>query len=175
MLQVKPLQAFGSQVTVGDLIESRTRLRLTWGHDGRLWAIRNERRQSVSVHRCFPWSAPKQFFSLRDTEGQEVALVRETRTLDLESRRVLEEALVIAGFVLTIERVHRVVEEIEVRCWDVQTNQGARSFQTGRDDWPRELPGRGILIKDVAGDLFHIPDPDRLDDGSKKLLWAFVD
>ena len=175
MLQVIPLQAFGSQVTVGDLIESQARLRLTWGHDGQLWAVRNELRQSVTVHRCFPWSAPQHFFSLRDAEGNEVALVRETGTLDSESRRVLEDALVVAGFVLTIEGVHRIVEEIEVRCWSVHTTQGPRSFQTGRDDWPRELPGRGILIRDVAGDLYHIPEPNQLDAESKKLLWAFVD
>jgi Domain of unknown function (DUF1854) len=175
MLQVIPLQAFGSQVTVRDLIESRTGLRLRWGNDGRLWAIRHEQRQPVTIHRCFPWSAPQRMFSLRDGDGNEVALVRDTSTLDSESRGVLEEALAIAGFVLTIERVHRIVEEIEVRCWHVATSQGPRSFQTGRDDWPRELPGGGLLLRDVAGDLYHIPEPNRLDPHSRKLLWAFVD
>jgi hypothetical protein len=48
-------------------------------------------------------------------------------------------------------------------------------FQTRLDDWPRELPGGDILIRDVAGDLYHVPDPEALDQRSQELLWAFVD
>jgi hypothetical protein len=68
-----------------------------------------------------------------------------------------------------------VEEEVEIRVWRVRTRQGARRFQTRRDDWPRTLPGGGLLIRDVAGDLFHVPDPDALDRTSQERLWAFVD
>jgi hypothetical protein len=37
------------------------------------------------------------------------------------------------------------------------------------------LPGGGVLIRDVAGDLYHIPAPDRLDRKSRELMYAFVD
>jgi hypothetical protein len=37
------------------------------------------------------------------------------------------------------------------------------------------VPGGGIVIRDVAGDLYHVADPKRMDDRSKRLLWAFVD
>ena len=50
-----------------------------------------------------------------------------------------------------------------------------RTFQTKLDDWPRELPGGGLLIGDVAGDLYQIANRDDLDEKSRKLLWAFAD
>ena len=50
-----------------------------------------------------------------------------------------------------------------------------RSFQTHLDDWPRALPNGGILIRDVAGDLYRIAPPSQMDRKSRELLWAFVD
>jgi hypothetical protein len=66
-------------------------------------------------------------------------------------------------------------EEIEIRQWTVETKQGNRSFQTHLDDWPRVLPSGGLLIRDVAGDLYRLADPSTLDKKSRALLWAFVD
>lgn len=143
--------------------------------DGRLWATRDGKSSAVSVARCFPWSAPGRFISLRDAERREFCLVAEPADLDEASRQALEQALIEADFVLEIEGIVSVREEIEIRSWEVMTRQGARRFQTKRDDWPRVLSDGGILIRDVAGDLFHIRDPDRLDAGSRGLLEAFVD
>ncbi len=143
--------------------------------DGRLWAVRGEEERAVWVRRTFPWSEPERFLSLRDDDEEEFALVRDPAELDPASRRVLEEALVAAGFVFEIVRVAVIEEEVEIRHWRVETVQGARSFQTRLDDWPRLLPHGGLLIKDVAGDLYHLADVAALDKQSRALLWAFVD
>ncbi len=63
----------------------------------------------------------------------------------------------------------------EIRHWRVETRQGTRSFQTRLDAWPRLLPHGGLLIRDVAGDLYHLGEPGALDHHSRALLWAFVD
>ncbi|MFQ5699232.1 MAG: DUF1854 domain-containing protein [Myxococcota bacterium] len=97
------------------------------------------------------------------------------RSLSPPSRKLLCEELVRVGFVLVVTGVEAIDEEIEIRTWRVCTAQGPRLFQTPRDEWPREVPGGGLLVSDVAGDLYHIPDPDKLDARSQKLLWAFVD
>jgi hypothetical protein len=102
-------------------------------------------------------------------------LVDEPASLDAESRQALELALAEAGFVLDVTRVMDIDEEIEIRQWTVETKQGNRSFQTHLDDWPRVLPGGGLLIRDVAGDLYRLADPKGLDKKSRALLWAFVD
>ena len=76
---------------------------------------------------------------------------------------------------MEVERIVEVDEEVEIRIWRVETRQGPRTFQTRLDDWPSEVPGGGIVIRDVAGDLYHVRDPEQLDATSRKWLWAFVD
>jgi hypothetical protein len=73
-----------------------------------------------------------------------------------------------------VTRILEVEEEVEIRTWKVETVQGHRSFQTRLDDWPCEVPGGGIVIRDVAGDLYHVADPEALDARSRRWLWAFV-
>lgn len=143
--------------------------------DGQLWVVRGDAERAVRVRRCFPWSEPGRWLSLRDEDEEEVVLVRDPGDLDPASRAALEEALALAGFVFEVTRVLEIEEEVEIRRWRVATRQGARSFQTRLDDWPRTLPQGGLLVRDVAGDLYHIARPETLDRGSRELLWAFVD
>lgn len=150
-------------------------VRLEQRADGRLWALRDGDEHPVSVRRLFPWSRRNGHVSLRDRKNREIALVAEASGLDAASRAALEDALVVADFVLEIARVIDVEEEIEIRVWQVETRQGPRTFQTRLDDWPREIPGGGVLVRDVAGDLYHVADPNGLDKRSQELLWAFVD
>ena len=151
------------------------RLTLERRLDGQLWAQHRGDQCSVWVSRCFPWSEPGRFISLRNDEDEEFALVREPGDLDRVSRAALDTSLVEAGFVLEIIGVEACEEEVEIRIWVVRTKQGKRSFQTRRDEWPRDVPGGGLLINDVSGDLFYVRDPDGLDSKSRALLWAFVD
>ena len=142
--------------------------------DGQLWAISGDGETTVRVISCFPWSKPNRYISLRDDEEKEIALIHQLTELDDESRNVVEEALAQAGFVMEIVKVISFKEDFEIRSWRVITSQGDRKFQTKLDDWPYKLPSGGLLIRDVAGDLFHINDPDTLDEQSRNLLKAFV-
>ncbi len=141
-------------------LEKQEKLKLERRADGQLWAVSNGEERAVRLHRCFPWSEPGRYLSLRDTENEEFALVR---------------SLAEVGFVLEVERITGAEEEIEIRTWKVETRQGPRSFQTRLDDWPMDVPGGGILIRDVAGDLYHVADPDKLDAKSRTWLRAFLD
>ncbi|HMA39096.1 MAG TPA: DUF1854 domain-containing protein [Gemmatimonadales bacterium] len=155
--------------------QPNTALSLERRADGQLWAARAGVERAVTVRRCFPWSEPGRFVSLRDHEDEEFALVADAATLDRASRQALEEALVEAGFVLQVTQVLEIEEEVEIRRWHVHTRQGPRRFVTRLDDWPRALPGGGLLLRDVAGDLYHLGDPAAMDRESRELLWAFVD
>jgi uncharacterized protein DUF1854 len=142
---------------------------------GRVWAVKPGEARAVWVRRAFPWSEPGRFLSLRDDDEEEFALVRDPAELDDASRVVLEEALHEAGFCFEVTRVLEIEEEVEIRHWRVETRQGNRTFQTRLDDWPRGLPGGGLLIRDVTGDLYHLGRTRDLDKKSRALLWAFVD
>jgi hypothetical protein len=145
------------------------------GKDGQLQIHKDGVTTKVKVSKCFPWTQPGRFISLRDKDDAEVALISDLKELDIPSRLVLEQAMAEAGFILEVEQVHYQEEEFEIRVWKVQTKQGPRTFQTKLDEWPRTLPGGGLLIRDVAGDLYYIPRPREMDVDSKKHLWAFMD
>jgi len=168
-------QAARRTTETGHYASERLDFRLEHRVDGQLWAVRGEDERAVWVRRCFPWSKPSQYVSLRDDEDNEFALIRDFGDLDSQSRDALGFALAEAGFVLRVARILEIDEEIEIRNWKVETRHATRTFQTRLDDWPREVPGGGVLIRDVAGDLYLVSDPDGLDKRSQDLLWAFVD
>lgn len=143
--------------------------------DGRLWALLAERAAPVKLRRCFPWTFPERYISLQNEENEEIAFVANPEELDATSRAALSQALAEAGFVFLITRVYSVKEDFELRCFEVETPQGPRAFQTALDAWPRETPEGGLLIEDVAGDVFRIEDPASLDPKSRELVWELVD
>jgi hypothetical protein len=156
-------------------LESGNELEIRSAGGGRLIAIVDGESVAVRLRQCFPWSEPHRHLSLRDDDDEEVALVEDPAALPAESRQALEQALAEAGFVLEVTRVLSIEEEVEIRQWKVETKHGPRSFQTHLDDWPRALPKGGLLIRDVAGDLYLLASPGEMDRRSRDLLWAFVD
>ncbi len=150
-------------------------LELWRGSDGQLWARTVDQTRAVRPVRCFPWTEPTRYISLRDRDDEEVALVRDLTDLPHTGQRALGTALLEAGFVLVIDAVLDVDEEIEIRKFRVRTAKGIRNFQTFRDEWPEEMPDGGLMIKDVAGDLYLVPNPASLDARSRRMLWAFLD
>jgi hypothetical protein len=167
LLAVEPIEPIPIERT-GEIV-------LRGGDDGRLFVVVDDVRVAVRLRQCFPWSEPHRHLSLRDDDEREIALVEDPEFLDPESRDALDHALVIAGFVLDVTRVLAIDEEVEIRQWTVHTAHGKRTFQTHLDDWPRVLPGGGLLIRDVAGDLYRLVRPKEMDRASRELLWAFVD
>ena len=164
-----------TKVLVGDRKKESPTPILRTAADGRLAVVVDSVPVPVRLRQCFPWSEPGLHLSLRNDEDREVAIVDDPARLDTESRLALEQALAEAGFVLEVTRVLNIEEEVEIRQWTVETRQGPRHFQTHLDDWPRTLPNGGILIRDVAGDLYRLASPADMDRKSRELLWAFVD
>ena len=162
-----------TDVLTNEKIDETPTLRIAT--DGRLVVMVDGAPVPVRLRQCFPWSEPGLHLSLRDDEDREVAIVDDPAELDAESRGAIEQALAEAGFVLEVTRVLAIDEEVEIRQWTVETRQGRRSFQTHLDDWPRGLPNGGIVIRDVAGDLYRLAAPAEMDKQSRELLWAFVD
>lgn len=144
--------------------------------DGRLVAtLADGAEHVVTVRPCFPWTDPARHFSLRGADDAEVAFVREAGELDPASRGALTRALAASNFLFEITGIDAIDEEIEINRWRVRTRQGDRVFEVARDEFPREVPGGGLLIRDVAGDLYYVADADALDEASQARLLVYVD
>ena len=156
--------------------ETATRCQLSLASDGRLLLCMGGRSQGpVKVVRCFPWSEPTRYVSLRDADERELAFIDDPERLDGASRRALKSALAAAGFVILVTAIESIEEDFEIRRWRVNTRHGTRSFQTALDAWPREMPNGQLVLEDVSGDLYALPSPRGLDTKSQKLLWPFTD
>lgn len=142
--------------------------------DGRLALQTPTGPQAVQISRCFPWTAPRQFLSLRNADGDELLFVASLDDLEPASREILEAEIASSTGTFAITSIQSLKKEIELRCWEVTTRQGPRSFQTELDEWPRELPDGTFLVEDLFGDLYVLPPLDQLDALSRKYFWPLV-
>ena len=142
---------------------------------GQLQVISGGKTTAVRVQPCFPLSEPNRFFSLLDCEGNEVGMVENPADLDAAAREILEAALADAAFTIKVKAIESIENDIDLRIWKVVTAAGSRTFETRLGSWPRKLEDGGVLIQDVAEDLYHIEDVNALDTKSRQLLWAFSD
>ncbi|MBN1517204.1 DUF1854 domain-containing protein [Candidatus Sumerlaeota bacterium] len=151
-------------------------LKLEQKNDGMLWLIREDDEDvAVKVRRAFPWSAPDRFISLCDEKDHEVAMIDQLDDLEPEERQLIEQALMEAGFILDIEAIDEIDNEYEIRNWKVRTRQGPITFQTKHDEWPRPLQQGGYLIRGIEGLVLRFPEPETMDEKSRKILWAYAD
>src|SRR2546427_177715 len=135
-------------------------LTLERGADGKLWALRGDAERVVWVRRCFPWSEPGRFVSLRDEDDNELALVSDPAELDRASRRVLEEAMAAAGFVFEVTRGMAIEEEVEIRHWRGGEPPGAPPVFNRRRPAARALCPGGPAGPPRGGGAALPPPPD---------------
>jgi len=127
----------------------------------------------VKVVRAFPYSDPKRYFGLLDArDGDKViGLIATPDQLDADSRQIAQQALSGHYFIPTITRVHSMTEEFGAFYFDVETDRGRRRFVAkGVRDSVEELGDGELLIPDVDGNRYRIPDWEGLDAKSRSLL-----
>ena len=140
----------------------------------------------VTISRCFPWSEPLRWLSIRDKDEKELDLIEDPSLLDRASALSVMQAVGEAAFILKIKRIKSVEEQFELRCWTVELAEieaeaaltsvaTVSRFQTKLNAWPRELPDGGVLIQDVLNDFYLVENIERLDLDSQKLLNTFLD
>ncbi|MCB0356661.1 MAG: DUF1854 domain-containing protein [Bdellovibrionales bacterium] len=168
------------KVSFDDAIESKTDLNaqpinLEFSIHGELLFNCQNKKIRIRVQKCFPWSKSDGYFSLRDDQDKEVVLVQAIQDLNLKSQNALLAALEASGFCFVVTDVLSVEEDFELRLWKVETLQGIRCFQTELMAWPRELSPGSLLIQDLAGDMYYVPQVSQLKASGQKWLAAFLD
>ncbi|HJP32628.1 MAG: DUF1854 domain-containing protein [Candidatus Latescibacteria bacterium] len=134
-----------------------------------------EARGPLGVQRAFPLTMADEFVSLKDGDGDEIAVIRRLGELDPDSRAAVESHLSWSYFASTIVSVYSIEVQYHIPHWDVETDRGRRVFEllSSRRD-VRALPGGGALIRDADGNLYEIPNVSRLDAASRAIVEDYV-
>ncbi|MGC9453812.1 MAG: DUF1854 domain-containing protein [Phycisphaerae bacterium] len=151
--------------------ETATVERVELDEAGRLVVYLEGRDQPVedaAVARCFPWSLPDGYISVRDSKGREVAMLTSLEELDADSRHIIEGELRDKIFNPKILTIKELRDEFGVLTITAETDRGEVSFQVRRRDDVRVLSGGRALLKDVDGNTYELPDINRLDKTSRK-------
>ncbi len=138
-----------------------------------------ELRVEIAGERCLlrgkaVWAFPlslKRFVSILDTKDKEFCLIENPDELDEESRHILMAALDDYYRVYRIHSVRAYRNEWRTSFWTVETDHGIREFVMRWELDSVLLPAEHeILIIDIDGNRFHIPDFRELDDNSKRIF-----
>jgi hypothetical protein len=125
------------------------------------------------VARCFPWSLPGNFISLRTKDGKEIVLLKTTGELDEASRVPVEEELREKIFNPRILRVTDYRNEFGVVSVSADTDRGNVTFQIRSRDDIRVLSPTRSLFRDADGNTYELPDLNALDPVSRKHLQEY--
>ena len=145
----------------------------TWG---RLVVTLGDGTTHVGIEpiRCFPLSDPNKSIALLDMEGHELLTLPSLDSLDAASRKVVESELAAREFVPVIQRVISTSNPNPPCIWSVETDRGPTKFQLESEDDIRKLELHRVLIADANGIRYLIPDIQKLDAASQKIVRRLV-
>ncbi|MBI4553151.1 MAG: DUF1854 domain-containing protein [Candidatus Latescibacteria bacterium] len=125
----------------------------------------------VTIMQAAPLSYPGQYICFLDALERVVGIIKDTDKLDPSDRQTVHEELVQRYQTTAIERIFSLKHENRMLYWDILTDQGREEILLeDEEDNIRRLDTGRVLLTDVDGKRFEIPDPEKLDTGSRKAL-----
>ena len=125
----------------------------------------------VKIVCAAPLSHPSRYICFLDEKNEVIWTVDNPSVLDVESRRIVKEELEQRYMTAIIERINSLRIEFGVSYWDVQTHRGRREFVAQNvSENAQWISERRLLLIDVDGNRFEIPDLDMLDKKSHKFI-----
>lgn len=134
----------------------------------------------VAFHRSFPFTEPDLFISVRDTDPEasstanEIGMIRDIKTLQKEIRLMLEEQMNHRYFVPVITGITEIKEEYGYSYWQVRTDRGECRFTVPLGGNIIRISESRIMITDIDGNRFEIPDINKLTTKEQKKLDLYI-
>lgn len=131
----------------------------------------------VTVYRAFPFTDPDSFISVRqpDEKAEEIGIIRSLNDLDKETTEIIREQLNIRYFTPEIKKIIDIKDEYGYAYFDVLTDRGACRFTIRMNSSAViRLTETRILIVDIDGNRFEIPDITKLSATELKKLDLFI-
>ncbi len=130
-----------------------------------------EKFTELEPRRLFPVSGLTKYISLLDNDGEEQFIIRDVNRLQPESRDALMSSLNEYYLIPKITRLIKRTEKFKIWMWTVDTDKGVYTFEI-RNSYQsiKTLYDGRILIKDGNDNRYEIPDLNKLDKRSIKLI-----
>ena len=132
--------------------------------------------EELEPRRLFPHTNTQQYITLLNEKEKEVALIKELKDLDSDSRKALEACFTEYYMIPKISRVLHVDDKFGALKMTVMTDRGEISFRIrNRHSDIKMLHRNGrVLIRDSDDNRYEIPCFEDLDRHSKHLLFSYV-
>ncbi len=143
--------------------------------NGFLYIKLNEEEKRAFLCRQFPQELPWEFISVLNDDKEEVGIIRRVELFSGEEGELLRTELERRYYTPLVEKIHSMKERHGFSYWKVTTPEGNVEF-TLKDTFRSILKteGGGILLLDVNGNRFRIPDVSRLDKKSYKKIELYL-
>lgn len=132
----------------------------------------------INVVRSFPFTDPNKYISIRtiDEKSKEIGMIYDiTRDVEPETRVMLEEQMSIRYFTPVIKKINGIKDEYGHAYFDVETEKGPCKFVIYMNSSSVvNLSDVRLLITDLDGNRFEIPDYTKLSAKELKMLDLFL-
>ncbi len=143
--------------------------------NGFLYIKHAEKEQRAFLCRQFPFELLWDFISVLDEEQCEIGIIRRIDLFAEDARTLLTNELNRRYYAPVISRILQVKERYGFSYWKVETAEGTVSFTL--HDTYRSIVRAGerrIILMDVDGNRFEIPDVSALDKKSYKKIDLYL-
>ena len=146
--------------------------------EGGLLRARINGRDYPRIHpaRCFPFTSPDEYISLREGTGnqsKEIGMLRYINSLGEETASIIKEQLDMIYFMPVIEHIKSIREEYGYSYWDVNTDRGPCRF-TADANGVVKLSATRLIVNDVDGNRFEIPDVSALSSKELRMIDLYI-
>ena len=144
-------------------------------------SVNGETAQRVAVMRMFPFDYAEEYLSVRyenysrsDKEA-EIGIIRRLSDFDFRQIEIVRKELDKRYFIPDIIKVNEVKDELGHTMWKTLTTAGEREFTvTDMSSNVFNLRNNKIMLVDVYGNRYYIPDITKLDDKAMKILEIWI-
>ena len=131
----------------------------------------------VSVLRMFPFMYEEEYLCIkgesysREDKEKEIGILRALSEIPENQRKMVQKELAKRYFVPEITAVNKVSEEFGHTMWEVTTTAGEREFTvTDMSSNVRNMGNNRVMLTDVYGNRYYIPDITKVEDKTLKIL-----
>jgi hypothetical protein len=134
--------------------------------------------ERVGIYRTFPFTDPGHYISIRESEekAREIGVIQDLSSdVSQEEAEILTEQMELRYFTPVILKIHDIKEEYGYGYFHVTTSFGECKFTTQMSSGSVvHLSEERILITDLDGNRYEVPDVNQLPAGELKKLDLFI-